>query len=76
MKTKLFTKQEKEAIDTVLNMGFSIHNSFEDILRCDFGDYLISKNDGYSGEKEYSNVSSALTQFMKRESDAVNGISR
>lgn len=70
-KFKFFTQKEKEAIETVLNMSFTIQNSNEDLLKSDFGEYIIVKSDW--SEKGYKSISSALTQFCKREEDYANG---
>lgn len=72
MKNKLFTKEEREAIEKVLDMGFTIHNAKEDSLQSVFGDIRIT-NSSWE-EKEYQSISTALTRFMQRESDYHNGL--
>lgn len=64
---KLFTKEEKEAIETVLDMGFTINNCRADTLSLMVGTPTIV--DQYYHEREYSTIESALVQFIKRDNN-------
>lgn len=70
--SRLFTEEEKKAVEKVLDMGLTIHNSQDDCLKSNFGDIVIS--DSSWNEKEYKSVSTALTRFLKREQDYQNGV--
>lgn len=73
MKNKLFTKEEKDAIEKVLDMGFAISNSAEYVLVSEFGDHKIYNRLISWDCKDYSNLSTALTRFIKLESKYQNG---
>jgi hypothetical protein len=69
---KIFTQEEKKAFEKVLDMGFTIQNSKEDLMKSNFGEIVIIDADWK--EKEYKSISTALTRFIKREEDYANGI--
>lgn len=71
-KSKLFTEKERDAIQTVIDMGLTVHNSKGNYLKSEFGDVVIVTEDWH--EKEYKSISTALSVFMKQESDYHNGI--
>jgi hypothetical protein len=72
MKNKLFTKEEREAIEKVLDMGLTIHNSKDNYLKSNFGDIVICDTDW--NEREYKTLSTAITVFLKQENDYHNGL--
>jgi hypothetical protein len=72
MSNKLFTEEERKAIEKVLDMGFTVHNSQDDCLKSNFGDIVIV--DSSWNEKEYKSISTALTRFIKREEEYQNGL--
>ena len=63
-KMKLYTKQEAEYLEKVLDMGLSVENSNGDKIHYTFDGYHISFHNG--DEKHYSTTKGAFTQFFKK----------
>jgi hypothetical protein len=64
MADKLFTKDQREAVETVLSMGLEIRNPANTkTLIESIGCYNIV--DQLWNEKEYVSISNALVQFLK-----------
>lgn len=63
---KLFSKEDKEAVERVIDMGLILTNSYGEILKpTGYGgsDYAIENY--YNRVKDYKTISTALTQFLK-----------
>ena len=70
MKNKLFTKTEKEAIETVLDMGIYLTNCYGAKLTTGGGfDTYYEIEDRLGTVRDYKTISSALTQFFKELND-------
>lgn len=72
-KDKLFTKEEKAAIEKVLDMGFAIKSNSGHLLSSDFDGIKISEDNCYSLDRHYKNISSAITRICILESKFHNG---
>ena len=67
MKSGLFTKKQKDAIDTVLLMGLIIDNGMGKQLTNIGGEYQYDICDEFWQAKQYKSLSNCLTQFLKSE---------
>lgn len=59
-----YTKEEKSAIEKVLDIGFILQNSNGDVLLSIYGDYEITFHNGTI--KTYTNSDTAIYAFYKK----------
>ena len=64
MKPKLYTKEEAQALEKVLDMGIVVQNNNGDNMNFTFDGYHISFHNG--DEKDYDTAKGAFTQFFKK----------